>query len=87
MENQETVDMMFKMFQDEILAIFPHTKYNNYFVLCYAHSDQHSGADYNGVVYNSRPATEEEYKDLKKELEIIGYSLKIIHRRNLKKVQ
>ena len=31
--------------------------------------------------------TKEEYKDLKKELENIGYSLKIVHRRNIKKVQ
>ena len=87
MENQETVDVMFRMFRGEILAIFPHTKHHTGFVLCYAHCGQHSGADYNGVVYNSRPATEEEYKDLKKELENIGYSLKIVHRRNLKKVQ
>ena len=86
MENIETVDVMFRMFQGEILAIFPHTKYNNYFVLCYAHFG-HTGADYNGVVYDSRPATEEEYKDLKKELENIGYNLKIVHRRNIKKVQ
>ena len=87
MENQETVDVMFRMFRGEILAIFPHTKHNKSLVLCYAHSDQHSGADYNGVVYHSRPATEKEYQDLKKELENIGYSLKIVHRRNLKKVQ
>ncbi len=87
MENQETVDVMFRMFRGEILAIFPHTKHHTGFVLCYAHCDQHSGADYNGVVYNSRPATEEEYKDLKKELENIGYNLKIVHRRNIKKVQ
>ena len=87
MENNETVDVMFRKFQGEILAIFPHIKYNNYFVLCYAHFGQHSGADYNGVVYDSRPATEKEYQDLKKELENIGYSLKIVHRRNLKKVQ
>ena len=87
MENQETVDVMFRKFQGEILAIFPHTKHNTSLVLCYAHSGQHSGADYNGVVYNSRPATEKEYQDLKKELENIGYSLKIVHRRNLKKVQ
>ena len=87
MENQETVDVMFRKFQGEILAIFPHTKHHTGFVLCYAHFGQHSEADYYGVVYNSRPAKEEEYQDLKKELEIIGYSLKIVNRRNLKKVQ
>ena len=87
MENKETVDVLFRKFQGEILAIFPHTTHHTGFVLCYAHTDQHSGADYNGVVYNSRPATEEEYKDLKKELENIGYNLKIVHRRNIKKVK
>ena len=87
MKNKETIDVMFRKFQGEILAIFPHTKHHTCFVLCYTHSDQHLGADYNGVVYNSRPAKEEEYRDLKKELEKIGYNLKIVHRRNIKKVQ
>ena len=47
---------------------------------CYQHIGQHSSADYYGCIQNSRPAKPHEYADLAKELERIGYVLKVRRR-------
>jgi hypothetical protein len=64
-----------------IVALFPFEDYNREYKpsLCmsYAHIGQHGGADYNHCVSNSKLAKPEEYADLKKELEEIGYNLKV----------
>lgn len=82
----ENIDVVFRMFRGEVLALFPHNvdTYNGA-VLCYAHIGQHGSADYTMVVQNSRLATETEYSDLKKELESIGYVLNIIQKQDSKK--
>ena len=48
---------------------------------CYAHVGQHGGCDI-GWYHQTRPATEEEYADLKRELESApyGYRLKVYRR-------
>jgi hypothetical protein len=46
----------------------------------YEHIGQHGGADYDGVIAQTRPATPAEYADLAAELTRIGYDLKIIAR-------
>lgn len=51
-------------------------------ILSYAHLGQHSTACYDYLLFNTIPAKEDESVDLKKELESIGYNLKIIKRRN-----
>lgn len=43
--------------------------------LSYMHIGQHGDADYQGVVSSTKLAKPEEYADLKKELESIGYDL------------
>lgn len=43
---------------------------------CYSSIGQHSACSLN-YVKESRPATESEYTDLKKELESIGYTLRV----------
>lgn len=66
----------------EIVAIFPTipAKNHGYDMRCYAHLGQHSGCS---VEYyqSTKPAKPEEYADLKRELEGIGYVLKVVQRR------
>lgn len=73
-------------FKGTVYAMLPHEcsdfKGN---VTSYQHVGQHSGANYNGCIESSRPATEAEYKDLKEEMESIGYNLKVIKKRNYDK--
>ena len=66
-----------------VFALFPHdpADVNGYFCSSYEHVGQHGGADYAGCIERSLPAKPEEYEDLRKELEGIGYVLMIRQRR------
>ena len=67
----------------DIIALFPYDIAGfDGSVWSYMHVGQHGGADYNHIVNSSRPATPEEYADLKTELESIGYNLEIRQKRN-----
>jgi hypothetical protein len=69
-----------------VFALFPHEVADNKGnVTSYQHVGQHSSADYNHCIKTSRIATENEYKDLKKELESIGYNLNVIKKQNYQK--
>lgn len=73
-------------FKGIVFALLPHeVSDRNGHVTSYQHVGQHSSADYNGCVTDSRLATEEEYKDLKKEMEGLGYNLKVVKKRNYDK--
>ena len=62
----------------EIIALFPEMV-NGYFVCSYMHMGQHSDADYSYVISITKPASEEEYKDLYNELtNQVGYNLRIL---------
>ena len=61
----------------EVLAMFPEQAETDGSIACYAHLGQHGTCGYHYVIRISRPATEEEYKDLYKELVGIGYILEI----------
>ena len=81
------IDVTFRIFKGELIAFFPHTIENFLgHVMIYAHCGQHSAADYKSLVKHSRLALPNEYENLKKELESIGYNLNIIKRQNSKKV-
>jgi hypothetical protein len=75
-----------KEWKGTIFALLPHevsdSKGN---VTSYQHIGQHSGADYPYSIRTSRPATQKEYKALKREMESLGYNLNIIKRRNYTK--
>lgn len=45
------------------------------------HTGQHAAADYAGVIAGTRPATEEEYRELLAELKSVGYDNLYILRR------
>jgi hypothetical protein len=75
-------EVVFRMWDKEVLALFPYSMYNHTgSVNSYAHVGQHSGANYEHCIKSTRPATEKEYKRLKIELESIGYDLKVVKRR------
>jgi len=63
-----------------VIALFPKipTDLYGYYCESYEHVGQHGGADYHGVVMNSRLATPEESADLAEELTRIGYQLRVI---------
>jgi len=91
MKDSYKTDIVFRVdkskdFKGTVFALFPHEvsdhKGN---VLSYQHVGQHSGADYNGCIASSRPATADEYADLKKEMESIGYDINVVKKRNYDK--
>ena len=63
----------------EVLAIFPAIPHNRSGSECmvYEHNGQHGSCDYIHVRNTTRQATPEEFAPLKKELESIGYVLKV----------
>ena len=63
---------------DEVIANFATWRGD---FICYAHAGQHSYSDY-GYYSKCKPATPEEYKDLKSELKSIGYNVEVIKRIN-----
>jgi len=75
-----------KDFKGDIIALFPYDVWSyRGDVTSYEHIGQHGGAEYNHCINMTVPAKEEDFKDLKEELEYIGYNLKVINKRNYKK--
>jgi hypothetical protein len=74
-----------KKHRSEIIALFPYILDSGHYNQSYMRIGQHSGADYDHCITISSPASEAEYSDLKKELESIGYILKVLHRRSRSK--
>ena len=72
-----------KDFKGTVFALFPHEcsdhKGN---VTSYQHLGQHGGADYGYCMATSRPAKESEYSDLKREMEGLGYNIKVVSKQN-----
>ena len=65
-----------------IIALFPEIPSGNFGFHClsYEHIGHHGAADYQSVVSRTVPASEEEYRDLKQELEALGYNLAVVKR-------
>ena len=81
-EVEEVTEVIFRKEKDNsITAVFPKLSYRQgYKVTYYTHIGQHGECDYSYFTKQTKPATPEEYKDLKEELESIGYNLKVIKR-------
>lgn len=77
-----TTRVIFRKWKKEgdIIAFFPDIPDTGCCVLSYMHVGQHGAADYQGLLKETIPARPEEYTDLRKELESIGYRLDI-HKR------
>lgn len=84
----DVTKVVFRIFHGEVIALMPYQIESGTSVLSYQHIGQHSGADYQHCIANSKPAKESEYKDLLKELTDIGYNVSVIqkysHREYLK---
>lgn len=63
----------------DTIALFPTEPAGMNGELCssYEHVGQHGGADYEGVISQTRPATPDEYADLRKELESEPYKYEL----------
>ena len=77
----ETQKVVFKMMDDDVIAIFPNNLYSevlygNTMVDSYMHVGQHSACSVE-LIDELEDASEEQYKDLKIELEEIGYNLDV----------
>lgn len=82
--------VLFRTFRSkphDVIALFSSTYHdgscNRGMCMSYMHVGQHSEADPNMMMSGgaTRPATPEEYRDLKKELETIGYRFTKIYQR------
>jgi hypothetical protein len=82
--SSQTIPVVFRRWLDtgDLIALFPGqpADYQGWFVDSFMHLGQHAAADYHGVVQATKPASPDEAADLIRELERIGYRLKIIRR-------
>ena len=87
MSNEITL-VVFRRWRDTktVFALFPTLPSDNEGRYCdsYEHVGQHGGADYFGCVHVSRPVSLDEATDLIRELERIGYRLRVIKRASWK---
>ena len=69
--------------EGDVIALFPDMPWSRYddTTTSYMHTGQHGAADYADVITATRPAREEEYRNLLAELKAIGYdNLRIVQR-------
>ena len=79
-EEDAPVPVLFRVDDDgDVTAVFPTLPANPGFWVCYAHVGQH-GECSREWYRTTRPAREPEYAPLKRELEQIGYRLKVMKR-------
>lgn len=77
------VVVVFRVWRDTggVFALFPYDVADSRgHCTAYEHVGQHGAADYVGCIERSRPATEQEYARLRRELEDLGYVLTIRRR-------
>jgi hypothetical protein len=79
----EKTKVVFRVFKGEVTAVFPEepaVAFQPWTCLCYSHVGQHSSCELQYLIYASKAATPEQYADLRRELESIGYVLDIKRR-------
>ena len=75
-----------KDFKGVVYALFPHEVNDSKgSILSYQHVGQHSSVDYQHCISKSRLASDTEYKELKEELESLGYNLRVVRKQNYTK--
>ena len=81
-ETEETTDVIFRHWEGDVVALFPKEPVDKYghHCLSYQHVGQHGSCNPGGIIRRSRPATPEEYADLKTELEGLTYRLRVVQR-------
>jgi len=81
-KDKEITEVIFRKEKDGyVIAVFPYLSYRDgYKITYYAHIGQHGEGCSEYLIGMTKPATPEQYADLKAELERIGYNLKVIKR-------
>lgn len=76
--------VIFRKYPDgEVIALFPDIPDSPGYCLSYMHIGQHGGADFNGVMADTKPATPKDYYYLYLELVSLGYTnLVVVDRKN-----
>jgi hypothetical protein len=84
----QTLPVVFRRWRDtkSVFALFPSSPatYDGFFCDAFEHVGGHGGADYFGCINASDPVSVEDAADLKRELERIGYRLRVIKRASRK---
>lgn len=87
MDEEETI-VIFRKDKYGVFALFPELRADfQGNITSYQSIGQHSSADYGHCIATSKPATEEECRDLFEELIKIGYKLKVRKRAHWKYFQ
>lgn len=88
-KDKEPTEMLFRKYRNgEIIALMPYViEDNRFYCQSYMHIGQHGPARYEHIMQCTRPAKEDEYAELKLELESIGYNVLLIARIDRKKLQ
>ena len=81
LEEKVKIDVQFRMLKGEVIAVFPYQIEGMDEVGSYMHIGQHSACSWNINTF-SKPATPNQYRALKSELEGNGYIVNVIKRRN-----
>lgn len=81
------VDVLFRKYKEtgSIIALMPYENEDSGKCLSYMKVGQHSEADYQHIMRLTKPALEDEYRALKKELNQTGYHVNVIKKRSLKR--
>ena len=88
-KDKQLTEIVFRRYSNgDIIALMPYIiETNKYLCESYMHVGQHGPAPYDGVMQCTRPAKENEYAELKRELESIGYNVLPIARIDRRKLQ
>lgn len=79
----EQVRVKFAILEDEVIALFPDIEWDHMGnIMSYMHYGQHGAASKS--LMRLRYASEEQYKNLKQELESIGYVITLITNKRIK---
>jgi len=82
MKDKHQTTVIFRKFKEgDIIAFFPYET-ERYITPSYMHIGQHGDSDYSELINRTKLAHPNEYENLKKELEDIGYNLKIAKKAN-----
>jgi len=82
MAQEPETPVLFRVFKGEVTAVFPcePATTTGDTMTCYAHIGQHSGCSFGWYNERTRAAKPDEYASLARELESLGYRLKIYRR-------
>lgn len=85
MDTPESVPVIFRILEEQVIAIFPTIPgtYDAYTCSSYMHVGQHGACDPVGLMQRTEQAPEYTYRDLKRELESAPYHYKLEVRRRL----